>query len=130
MTLFETIYDITRHECSEFELEKIKFAVKQDEIAALNGNKEIPEKIIANVCQNNGVSQKEIKSNCRKRLYADLRSIIFYNIRKNTSLSFKQIGNKLNKDHATVIIAIKKYNTLKRNNFEFQKLIINSGFEI
>lgn len=128
MSLFKTIHEITRHECSGLELEKIRQACRQHEINLILDAENKAEMIINAVCKNNGVSVKDLKSKVQTRQFADLRAIIFEKIRKNTGYSFKAIGLMMNRHHATVVAAIKKYRSLEHDN-DFRILITKSGFE-
>ena len=55
----------------------------------------------------NKLTGYNIRSNNRKQEVVRGRQIAMYQIRKNTTLSLQEIGNIFNKDHATVIHALK-----------------------
>ena len=73
--------------------------------------KEIDLKKVVYICERNGLMKKSRK---REKVYA--RAAAFNFIRKNTKLSLSSIGDLLNKDHATVINALRMY-----DNFIGQK---------
>lgn len=128
MTLFKTIYEITRHECSDYEIDVIRQAFRQHEINLILDAENKAEMIINAVCKHNEVTPEQLKGKNRERKFADLRTIIFYKIRQHTGYSFMAIGKMFNRNHATVIACLKKYKQLENNN-DFRLLITKSGFE-
>lgn len=62
------------------------------------------EDIIRMVCMALEVNVSDVKSQSRNRELADARHIICYILRRHTTLSARQIGNKLGgRDHSTVL---------------------------
>jgi chromosomal replication initiator protein len=60
------------------------------------------------------ISVADLMSDKKKRIYAYPRQIAMYLAREHTGLSYKDIGRSFgNKDHSTVIYAIKRIEALK-----------------
>ena len=55
----------------------------------------------------NSVYGIDIKEKTRKRAYSDGRALFCYIARKKTNFTYECIGDYLNKDHATIIYAVK-----------------------
>ena len=55
----------------------------------------------------NSVYGIDIKEKTRKRAYSDGRALFCYIVRKKTNFTYQCIGDYLNKDHATVMYAVK-----------------------
>ena len=68
--------------------------------------KPIPELIIDTV----GLQTNEIKTPSRKREISDKRQLAMFLMRRKTTLTITQIGEKFNRDHTTVIHATKVIN--------------------
>jgi len=65
--------------------------------------------IIREICAYRGVTLKEMRSLSRVTRIVRTRQEIAYWLRRKTSLSFTQIGWKMDRDHTTPIAAIKSY---------------------
>jgi hypothetical protein len=55
----------------------------------------------------NGVYGIDIKEKTRKQEYSDGRALFCFIVRKKTNFTYQCIGDYLNKDHATVMYAVK-----------------------
>ena len=68
------------------------------------------------------ISVADLTSHKKKRLYAYPRQLAMYIARIHTGLSFKDIGRSFgNKDHSTVIYAVKRIERLKANEKKIGK---------
>lgn len=65
-------------------------------------------KLIQEICRQLNVDEITLKSKSKKREIVIVRQAIFFLLRKNTTLTLKQIGKVFNRDHTTVIAGIKK----------------------
>jgi hypothetical protein len=78
--------------------------------------------VIKNYYINNYELDCKIKDNIRKRQIVEIRQLSHYFVRKNTKLSYTNIGILIgNKDHATVMHSIKQVNNLKDFDKSFSK---------
>lgn len=64
------------------------------------------EGIVRSVCEGFGLSTDQLHSRSRKREYVVARNTAFYLARKHTDLSLKEIGNRFNRRHSTVLKGI------------------------
>jgi chromosomal replication initiation ATPase DnaA len=62
--------------------------------------------IILSVCTKYGVRSDEIFGKSRVQKVSRARSIAAYILRENTNMTLKEIGDKLNRNHATVVYLI------------------------
>lgn len=69
------------------------------------------------------VSQEDLVSKKRKRQFVLPRQIAMYLAKLLTTKSLPQIGKGFNKNHATIIHAIKKVNEMKQLDFEINQTI-------
>ena len=77
---------------------------------------------IKNYYINNYELDCEIKDKVRKRQIVEIRQLSHYFVRKNTKLSYADIGILIgDKDHATVMHSIKQVNNLKDSDKLFSK---------
>lgn len=67
-----------------------------------------PEKIIQVVCDHFGLNADHLKSSCRDKELVHARHVIFYFLRKHTSISLKNAGRIFNRDHTTVLHGLDK----------------------
>ncbi len=77
---------------------------------AINDSKPEPikvEKIISEVAKSYNVSESDILSPRRTAQLALARQVAMYISKETTDLSYKQIGEKFNKDHSTVLYNVK-----------------------
>lgn len=63
----------------------------------------------------------DVREKGRKREKSDLVKIFCYHAKENLDLSFTRIGEYLNKSHATIIWAYKKYNEFYFSDKKFRK---------
>ena len=66
------------------------------------------------------VNSKHLRSTSRRREYVDARKALSYILRKNTSMSFHQIGRFIQKDHSSVV----RYVTEAENLLTYDKQFI------
>ena len=62
--------------------------------------------LIGCISREYSVTEKQLCSCLRRRLYVEARNVLFYLARKYTSLTLAQIGARVNKRHSTVIKGI------------------------
>ena len=60
------------------------------------------------VCENYGISRKDMLSCRRSRHLADARHVAFYLARELTARSYSEVGRMFNRDHSTVTYGCKK----------------------
>src|SRR3972149_6360316 len=70
------------------------------------------EGIIKTVCDHLDVRFDDLKTKCRIREYVHARHIIFYFLKKHTSLTLKSMGEIFNRDHTTVIHGLENLNDI------------------
>jgi chromosomal replication initiator protein len=75
------------------------------------------------VCDHFNVSIKSVLSTSREANIVRARQVAMYFTRKYTNLSFLQIGNYYNRNHATVIYACQEIERLKKKNEMVKKQI-------
>jgi chromosomal replication initiation ATPase DnaA len=81
---------------------------------------EICQRIKQAVAEHMGVKQIEFVSPRRTRAIARPRQVAMYLVRGLTALSYPQIGKRFgNRDHTTVMYAIRKINELRTPGSEF-----------
>lgn len=64
------------------------------------------DKIITTVCDHLNLNIEQVKSKSRAKELVYARHLIFYFIRKHTTVTLKSAGDLFNRDHATVIHAL------------------------
>ncbi len=72
--------------------------------------KPAPQRILEAVCRAYGVSESEIRQKANFRTIVEPRQVAMFIIRRKTGLSLMEIGRFFDKDHATVMWAIKQVN--------------------
>ena len=65
--------------------------------------------------------QSTLKEKNRKRKIVEGRQIMCYKLRKETDMSLKEIGNLINKDHATVLYSSKHIEDILKVDKKFEK---------
>lgn len=68
-----------------------------------------PQKILAEVCLKHGVTLADMRSMRRQTYLVLAKREACFRLRRDTQMSFPQIGELLNKDHSTVVHAFYKY---------------------
>jgi hypothetical protein len=61
------------------------------------------ETLIAHICEVYNVTKQELRTDCRKRIYAEPRNILFYILREEYAITLEAIGDMFYRNHATVI---------------------------
>ena len=74
-----------------------------------------PSLIISQVCKFYNVDESVLRSTQRNKGVAEARQIAMYLIRKLTNLSLPDIGKEFNRDHSTVLYAIRKTEVALKN---------------
>jgi chromosomal replication initiator protein len=74
--------------------------------------------LINKSCEIKNVTLDQIHSKTRIREVVEARYIIFYILRNHYNYSFSAIANKFGKNHATVLLACKKIESLLEKNGE------------
>ena len=86
------------------------------------------DNVIANTCEQFNISMDDIKSKSRKSVFAIPRLLTMHILRYNTLLTLDEIGIAFNRDHTTVINAIKSTNNMLQTDYDFkedyQKLVM------
>ena len=83
---------------------KLQFVVKIDEINKL-------------------IDELDLRTKCRRNEYLIPRCILYYILKKNTNISLMGIGKLFDKDHATVMNGLRKYDALvNSNDYQFNEL--------
>ena len=79
--------------------------------------------IVAAVKESTNIDMCQIKSNTRESDIKDARHLLAYFLKKRTNLTFKKIGDLINKHHATVIHACSRVDDMKEYDPYFKKHI-------
>lgn len=84
--------------------------------------------VIANTCEQYNITMDDIKSKSRKSVFAIPRLLTMHILRSNTLLTLDEIGIAFNRDHTTVINAIKSTSNMLETDCnikeEYQKLVM------
>jgi len=84
--------------------------------------------VIANTCEQYNITMDDIKSKSRKSVVTIPRLLTMHILRYNTLLTLDEIGIAFNRDHTTVINAIKSTNNMLQTDYDFkeeyQKLVM------
>jgi chromosomal replication initiator protein len=68
---------------------------------------------------------EQMRSHCRAREYARPRQVAMYLCRRNTCMSLPQIGLRFDRDHTTVLHAIRQIERLKMDDAELARDVAN-----
>lgn len=77
--------------------------------------------IVAAVKESTNIDMCEIRSNTRESDIKDARHLLAYFLKKRTNLTFKKIGDLINRNHATVLQACKRVNDMREYDPYFKK---------
>jgi chromosomal replication initiation ATPase DnaA len=84
--------------------------------------------IIGTVCDQFGISMRQIKSSRRKNYIVIPRMLTMYLLREKTMLTLEEVGDIFNRHHSTVIAAVSSSrNMLETDDVikqEYQKLLM------
>lgn len=84
--------------------------------------------VIANTCEQYNITVDQIKSKTRKGPIVIPRLLTMHILKSNTLLTLKEIGIAFNRDHTTVISAIRSTNNMLETDCnikeEYQKLVM------
>lgn len=79
--------------------------------------------IVYTVCELMGVNQEEIASKSRLSKLSVARCLISYFLRRDTSMSFLEIGGVIGgRDHSTIIYQVNQYNDLYNGDKHFRSI--------
>ena len=77
--------------------------------------KQIIRAIMDQVCQKYGVTRENLIIRCRRKPFTTARFEAMAKIREQTNLSLTEIGRLFDRDHTTVMVAIKRhYQTMEQ----------------
>tara|TARA_R110000824_G_scaffold380565_1_gene572996 strand:+ start:512 stop:886 length:375 start_codon:yes stop_codon:yes gene_type:complete len=79
--------------------------------------------IINSITKITGIEMSKLQSPSRKREIVDARHLFCYFAKKQSKLSCQAIGDIINRNHASVIHAVKKVTQLKQTDREFKELV-------
>lgn len=65
--------------------------------------------LLERVCKYYNVTEEQLKSKSRESIYVEPRHVIFYVAHHYYRIPSKEVGRALNRDHTSVIYAVKKY---------------------
>ena len=74
-----------------------------------------PSLIISQVCKFYNLDESVLRGTQKNKGTAEARQVAMYLIRKLTNLSLPDIGKEFNKDHSTVLYAIRKVEVALKN---------------
>ena len=118
-----------------FSGEKFSKAVVDSTIAIVDpGNmptEVIIEKALRLVCKKYNVTEEDLKSSKRTQSIANARHVAIHILKKVTDLSHKEVGNILNRNHATVIASLNTVdiNIKTKKNYQEEINEILSNFK-
>ena len=93
-----------------------KYLAKRDKVVS-------PDDILAITSEYFQLKPVDLKSSARTNSISYPRNIAMYMLRQKTSLSLNEIGAYFNRDHSTVLAAIKKISTLIENDEELKGIV-------
>jgi chromosomal replication initiator protein len=86
------------------------------------GIESVPNLLIMKASLKYNVSVEQIKSKTRRQPIAESRQYAAWLIRENTNMTFKEIGNFMNTDHATIMYSCKTIKErIQRNQLLIQE---------
>jgi hypothetical protein len=71
-------------------------------------SRSVVAEVVEQVAAEHGIAVSDIMSNRRRGLLSEARHEVMWRLFKNTTLSCVEIGRQLNKDHSSVLYAIRK----------------------
>lgn len=88
-----------------------------------NNNNPSINSIVSAIVKVTGIEFNRIQSPKRQREIVNARQLFCYFTRKRTELSFSEIGDIINRDHATVIHSVKEIKNLLTYDREFKEIV-------
>lgn len=85
--------------------------------------KKTADEIIDDICSKLQLTPRDIIGSRSYRSFVDARIIITWHLRKKTSLTFEDVGQHINKNHATAIYYYNLYEKLYNNNKYFKQKV-------
>lgn len=80
--------------------------------------------IIDKACKVFGLPQEQVNQARRETLFLDTRSAIYYFLRDKTLLTYPEIAQLFEKDHATIINGVDRAYKRLRNNLNYSEKIL------
>lgn len=81
-----------------------------------------PDRILSAVTGYTGLRASIITGKARHRPIAEARQIVMLLMRKSAGMTFKAIGNRFGRDHATVMYSVKVAESLIEADKDFEKM--------
>jgi chromosomal replication initiator protein len=78
----------------------------------MNKNDIILERIIMHVCSFYGIKREELFKVTRVKDIVKARAVVYYIAYNSNQMTYQFIGNRFNKDHATVLHSVKQLSNL------------------
>ena len=82
-----------------------------------------PATLIAHICEKYNVTFEQLRTDCRKRIYAEPRNILFYILREEYAITLEAIGDMFYRTHATVINGHKNVRGMMEVNLKYRDTI-------
>lgn len=117
---FDLLHELIMHPNVSQLNELIKYDCK---LIALPDQTQLTQDILQAISEVSHVADADIIGRCRKREFIDSRVIYATFIRKGTSWSLMKIARHLNRNHATVIHAMKTFEALIQTDSRFKKKV-------
>ena len=89
----------------------------------------IVDKVIDAVCEQGGITKEQLKSDYRDGMLPDYRHVCMYQLRK-FGMTTVDIGKALNRDHTTVIYALKKIDDMMQHDERIKRIIVSMNLRI
>lgn len=80
--------------------------------------------IIDKTCEVFGLPKEQVNQARRETLFLDTRSAIYYFLRDKTLLTYPEIAQLFEKDHATIINGVDRAYKRLRNNLNYSEKIL------
>lgn len=117
---FDLLHELIMHP----NVSQLNELIKYDcELIALPDQTQLTQDILQAISEVSHVADADIIGRCRKREFIDSRVIYATFIRKGTSWSLMKIARHLNRNHATVIHAMKTFEALIQTDSRFKKKV-------
>lgn len=86
-------------------------------------DKEAFEQIANKVCKVFGLPRHQLNQRRRETLFVNARSAVYYFLRDKTRLTYPEIGEMLNRDHATIINGVERAYVKIKKDFNYAEKI-------
>lgn len=88
-----------------------------------NHNNPLISSVVSAIVKTTGIEFSKVQSHSRRREIVDARHLFCYFARKESKMSFKEIGDIINRDHASVMHASNKVKNLMEYDKEFMQKV-------